>query len=98
MPYIDHPARQGDGAMPRALIAGWRWRGAMKPLTPAQIKCLVAIREGRGAACLRGYRFQSADILWQRGLIYGDTGKPFWTWKLTGQGLWVLRLVAPKVA
>jgi len=68
----------------------------MKQLSPAQVKCLVAIYQGRGNVCLRGYRFRSADILWQHGLIYGDTDQPFWTWKLTGQGMWVLRLVAPQ--
>ena len=70
----------------------------MKPLTPAQVKCLAAIHQGRGNVCLRGYRHKSADILWQNGLIYGDTGKPFWTWKLTGYGLWILRLSVPQVA
>lgn len=83
--------RTGASSLPRS--RGLE-QAAMK-LTPAQTKCLAAIHEGRGDLCLRGYRCQSADILWRHGLIFGDTGKPFWTWKLTGQGLWALRLVAP---
>jgi hypothetical protein len=68
----------------------------MSQITPAQIKCLKAIYEGRGAICLRGYRFKSASILEQRGLIEGDRNVPYWMWKLTANGLWMLRLAASK--
>jgi hypothetical protein len=64
-------------------------------LTPTQIKCLVAIRQGRGNACLRGYRFNSAQVLDRLGLIEGNRDEPYWTWKLTSNGLWALRLAMP---
>ncbi len=61
-------------------------------LTPTQIKCLRAIREGRGTVCLRGYRFQSAAVLERRNLISGDRNKPYWMWRLTTDGLWALNM------
>lgn len=64
-------------------------------LSPTQINCLRAIREGRGEICLKGYRFSSAAVLERRGFIQGDRNVPYWKWKLTANGLWVLNLQAP---
>ncbi len=61
-------------------------------LSPAQLRTLAAIHEGRGSLCVRGYRFASADILSRRGLIKGEMMTPFWTWRLTESGLQILRL------
>lgn len=64
----------------------------MRKLTPAQVKCLSAIHKGRGKAYVIGYRFKSASILEQLGLIEGDRAMPYWTWKLTDNGRWILNL------
>jgi hypothetical protein len=65
-------------------------------LSEAQVRCLKAIRDGRGDACLSGYRFSSAAVLDRNHLIAGDHGEPYWRWKLTDQGRWVANLNAPQ--
>ncbi len=67
----------------------------MTALSPAQTKCLLAIRDGRGEVCLKGYRFSSAAILERHDLIVGDRGEPYWKWRLNDRGQWIANLAKP---
>lgn len=61
-------------------------------LSPAQERCLIAIRDGRGERCLKGYRFSSAAVLDRAKLIEGNSNEPYWCWHLTSNGRWIANL------